>query len=159
MTDPIGSAINNARTVIEGLVRTRWTNDAGQLLTPVRFQDALKLESAGGELEREPEKLPWLKVDILWGDSFAASFGPGSLNRNVGVAQVTLFYPKHFPAAPGAAGVLGLADKARTIFAQKAEDECNGLLFQPSSLPDRQPDEGAWKVSTIRTDFEFWEAN
>lgn len=156
MPELIGSALDSVRITIENLVRTRWTMPDGQLLTAVKFQDANKLESATGEIDREPEKLPWLKVDILWGDSFRDLTGPASQNLNVGVVQLTLFYPKQFPAAPGAAGITKLADKVRTIFSNQFGD---GVNFEASSLPQRPPDENQWKVAIVRTNFEFWECN
>lgn len=156
-TAAVGTALDSARITIENLVRTRWVEPtAGTLRTPVRFPDAQRLESATGPLEREPQGAPWLRLDILWGEIARDSIGPGSLNRGVGIVQLTLFYPKLYPVAPGAAGMTQLADAARAVFSDYFGD-C--LAFETSSLPERPPDEANWKVAIIKTTFIFYESN
>lgn len=157
MADPIGTALAPLSAAIFQRVRDKWTQPDGQLLTAVKFPETAKLEGPGGVLlDREPDKLPWLKVDILWGEIVPEGFGPGTLNRGVGVVQLTLFYPKQMPSAPGYAGTINLVDKARSIFTNYFGE---GLAFQASSGPTPGVDEDRWKARIIDTDFEFWECN
>jgi hypothetical protein len=153
MVNQVGNSLDAARIAIENRVRAKWTQPDGQLLTPVKFEDKLKLESAGGDLDREPDRLPWLRVDILWGDAVTNSIGGGAQNTVTGVVQLTLFYPKLFPNAPGGSGIMQLADKARAVFDNYFGD---GLNFFASSAPARA-DENNWKVAIIRTNFELYE--
>lgn len=153
MAETVGSSLDAARIAIEARLRAKWTQPDGQLLTPVKFEDKAKLESAGGDLDREPERMPWMRLDILWGDAQTTSIGGGAVNEVIGVAQLTLFYPKLFSPAPGGSGITQLADKARTVFDNYFGD---GLSFFASSAPTRQ-DENNWKVAIIRTNFELYE--
>lgn len=153
MPETLGTAYDTARTAIEARVRSVWAMDDGQLLTPVLFGDARKLESSAGEMDKEPDRMPWLRVDIVWGDAFTDSIGPGAQNRCTGFVQVALYYPKVFPSAPGAAGVLQLSDKVRAIFANYFG---SGLEFEASSGPV-VADENQWKVRIITTNFQFYE--
>jgi hypothetical protein len=149
----VSNSLEAARVAIENRVRALWTQPDSQLLTPVKFPDAPQLESAAGAIDREPDKLPWLKVDVIWGDATTDSLGPGAQNQVVGVVQLSLYYPKLFPNAPGGSGITLLIGKVRGVFDNFFGD---GLNFSASSPPQRD-DQNAWKVAIIRTSFELYE--
>ena len=151
--ESVANSLDAARIAIENRVRARWTQPDLQLLTPVKFADKAKLESAAGDVDREPDKSPWLKVDIIWGEAETTSIGPEAQNQVTGIVQLTLFYPKLFPNAPGGSGILQLVGKARSVFDNWFDD---GLSFFASSAPTRS-DENNWKVAIIQTPFELYE--
>jgi hypothetical protein len=80
-----------ARIAIENRVRAKWVTADNQLLTPVKFWDEPKLESATGPIERPPERFPWLRVNVLPVEAFATGIGQGTTNQVRAIVQLTLF--------------------------------------------------------------------
>lgn len=134
--------IADITALIEARIETQWVDDDDDPLTVIAWP----------LVEFEPPiNAAWLKVDILFGDSFARTVSGNNtgVNNNVGVIQLQVFAPKG-----KAAGALNtLTGKARKIFSRHSG---GGLICQASGIA-LQGVNGAWAFRTIRTNFSAYE--
>jgi hypothetical protein len=143
----IANSVTEAHEAIEARIAANWG------FTPVQYPNKLGLQD-GAETELLSQPVagsPWLRVDVIYGDSFIASIagGESGMNRNTGVIQLKVYVPR----GEGMAQLNELKGWARQIFSRFVG---NGLACRASSSG---PDviEAGWMVGVVRTPFEFYE--
>lgn len=148
MAETVANAVRVARAAIETKLRAEWIS-GGNLLTPIQWPNAAGWEVIGGWNEQQPPNDPWLKVDILIGDTQPVTISTPKLNRNVGLLQLTIF----IPAAEGPGEMDELAGKAKAIFSRFFG---SGLEFEAMAGPVTQQDDGQMSGVVTGT-FFFYE--
>ena len=128
--------------LIEARIESEWIDGDSDPLTVIAWP-LVEFEP--------PTNAAWLKVDILFGDSFARTVSGNNegVNSNVGVIQLSVFAPK----GQGAGALNTLTGKARDIFSRHTG---GGLICQASGTGFQGID-GAWAYRTIRTNFQAYE--
>lgn len=147
MSTTVTNSITEAHQAIEARIAANWG------FTPVQYPNVTGLVDGaeGAMLKEPPTNNPWMKVDVLYGDSFLASIagGESGLTRNTGVIQLKIYAPK----GDGMVRINELKGWARRIFSRFVG---NGLACRASSAgPDLT--EAGWLVGVVRTPFEFYE--
>lgn len=126
------------RAVVDQRIASQWVDPDGNALTPIAWE---------GVVFEPPTDSSWLKVNLLFGDSFSSTYsGDGNgTNLNVGVIQLQVYAPK----GNGPALLDALIGKARSIFSRYSG---NGLICQASGELFAGSD-GGWLYRTVRTIF------
>lgn len=135
---------STVRAAVESRVAAQWVDGGGQPPSVISWPDVPFTV---------PTNAAWLKVSILFGDSFPTTIcGNGSgLNRNVGSIQLQVYVPK----GRGTGAQLDtLAGTARGIFSRFSG---SGLLCGATRDANDPVTSGAWLVKTVTTPFEVQE--
>lgn len=134
--------VESLRSVIEQRIVAQWKDGSGNPLTDIAWPFGDYAPTPG---------TPWLKVDILYGQSTPMTMGESrGLNLNVGSIQLQVYAPK----GKGAGDVLNsLTGSARAIFSRYFG---SGLRCGASSLLPPQFN-NAWAIATVTTPFEAFE--
>lgn len=148
MSTTIANSITEAHQAIEARIAANWG------FTPVQYPNVTGLVDGaeGAMLAEPPTDSPWLKVDVIYGDSFLNinAGGECGMNRNTGVIQLKVYMPR----GKGMAKINELKGWARKIFSGFVG---NGLHCAATSAgPDLT--EAGWLVGVVRTPFEFYES-
>ena len=137
--------------VIEARLATGWTNGS-EYRTAVQFPSVLGLISTDKAtiLEKPPTGADWIKMDIVDGDTEAATYGgPSGQNLCSGIIQIMLFSPKQ----KGDKQLFTLGGLLKPIFNRY---HASGLRCSASAL--RKTDsEGGWNRAIVQTPFEYFE--
>lgn len=135
---------STVRAAVEQRVEAQWVDGNAAALTVISWPDVQFTP---------PSNAAWLKVSILFGDSFPTTIcGNGSgLNKNVGSIQLQVYVPK----GRGTGAQLDtLAGTMRGIFSRFSG---SGLLCGASRDANDPVTPGAWLTKTITTPFEVQE--
>lgn len=97
----------------------------------------------------DPES-PWVKLDLLWGDTEEISMKPTQGNRTVGVIQLTAFAPR----GNGHAVLSALCDKVRDLFNRQSFGtvRCRAASGAVPVSDDK------WEAAAVRIGFETIES-
>jgi len=107
------------------------------------------VDTNGAVISAPPTNTPWLKLDIVNGDTFPATFGgPVGLNRVIVLIQLSVFVPRN----QGQQQINTLIGFAKAIFSRY---QLSGLRCLESSVIDL--DGGGWLAKAARTPCEFYE--
>lgn len=144
------TATDDAREVIEARLAALWVSGVTPR-TPIQYPAVLGLiDTDGGVIMSPPTNAAWLKLDIVWGSTEEATFSvDGSLNRNLGVIQMSLYVP----ANAGVGALETLKGHARVIFSRFVG---SGIRCRASSPGPNFTDAG-WMVGIVTTAFECYE--
>lgn len=145
----VATAITNAHQAIEQRIAAQWVDGSGTQRTPIQWPAVDGIDNLGTIETQPPTDAPWLKVDILQGDSFPFTFGTVALNTNVAVIQLSVYVPRN----NGMATLNEYKGYARAIFTRYVG---NGLRCEASSVgPDLE--ERGYLIGIVRTKVEYEE--
>jgi hypothetical protein len=87
-----------------------------------------------------PKDETWMRMRILWGDSFQATLGEAKRFRTPGVLEVQIFEP----VQKGDGCSLDLSDKIKSLFRSTT---VNGITWRTPSLASVGRDEQWWQTN------------
>lgn len=151
MSWPTATAQSSAHQAIEARLVAQWV-DGSLYRTAIQFPGVLGLVDTDKTtiIATPPTNTAWLKLDVIHGDTEAATYGGTSgSNLTVAIIQLTLFVPRQ----RGMAQMNELAGLARVIFNRY---HANGLRCNASSF-QLLPDDKGWMAGMVRTVCEYFE--
>lgn len=148
----VTESLVKAQQAVQARIVAQWI-DGPLYRTPIQFPAVLGLVDVDkvAMIAAPPTNAPWLKVDVITGDTEPFSrCGDHGMNVTTVIVQLTIYAPRQ----KGLKQLLELGGLAKAIFSRKFN--ADGL--QPGASSFRLlPDEKGWIVGMVRTPIDFFE--
>lgn len=148
----VAESQSKAQQAVETRIAAAWV-DGPLYRTPIQWPAVLGLKDVDKTttIPAPPTNAPWLKVDIINGDTEPATFGgTKGLNVTTAIIQLTIYAPRQC----GLKQLNELAGLAKAIFSR----QLTGDGIRPLASGFKMlPDEKGWIVGMVRTPFEYYE--